>query len=134
MATGAARRVEINQPPGGAIRQKRGERQMVQLVAAAHRAERAEQRQAGQSEIADRIRILIEQTAFTSAQTGENYGPITISMGLCMATEADGPEDLYAKADRALYRSKVKGRNRVTRHSATTADKSGKNWLLYRSE
>lgn len=85
-------------------------------------------------EIADRIRILIEQTAFTSAQTGENYGPITISMGLCMATEADGPEDLYAKADRALYRSKVKGRNRVTRHSATTADKSGKNWLLYRSE
>lgn len=84
-------------------------------------------------EIADRIRVLIEQTIFSSGQTGENYGPITISMGLCMASEADGPDDLYAKADRALYRSKVKGRNRVTRHS-TSADSSGKSWLLYRRD
>jgi diguanylate cyclase len=83
--------------------------------------------------IAERIRVLVEQTPFTNAQTGASYGTVTVSMGICMATEADGPEDLYAKADRALYRSKVSGRNRVTRHSALAGNMS-KNWLLYKGE
>jgi diguanylate cyclase len=84
-------------------------------------------------EIAERIRMLIEQTPFTSSQTGTNYGTVTVSMGICMASEADSPEDLYTKADRALYRSKVSGRNRVTRHS-TMAGRSGKGWLLYKKD
>lgn len=84
-------------------------------------------------QIAERIRTLIEQTPFTSSQTGASYGPVTVSMGICMASEADGPEDLYTKADRALYRSKVNGRNRVTRHSAM-AGRAGKNWLLYKKD
>jgi len=84
-------------------------------------------------QIAERIRILVEQTSFTSGQTGTSYGTITLSMGICMASEADSPEDLYTKADRALYRSKVTGRNRVTRHS-TMAGQSGKNWLLYKKD
>jgi len=53
-------------------------------------------------------------------------------MGICMASDADGPEDLYAKADRALYRSKVNGRNQVSVHSnAPSPTRGGKNWLLY---
>ena len=84
-------------------------------------------------EIAERIRALIEQTPFTSSQTGTNYGTVTVSMGICMASEAEGPEDLYTKADRALYRSKVSGRNRVTRHS-TMAGRAGKSWLLYKKD
>jgi diguanylate cyclase len=84
-------------------------------------------------DIAERIRVLIEQTPFTSSQTGMNYGTVTVSMGICMASEAEGPEDLYTKADRALYRSKVAGRNRVTRHS-TMAGRGGKNWLLYKKD
>ncbi|TIT58924.1 MAG: diguanylate cyclase, partial [Mesorhizobium sp.] len=84
-------------------------------------------------EIAERIRTLIEQTPFTSSQTGMNYGTVTVSMGICMASEAEGPEDLYTKADRALYRSKVSGRNRVTRHSAM-AGRAGKSWLLYKQD
>lgn len=84
-------------------------------------------------EIAERIRVLIEQTPFTSSQTGANYGTITVSMGICMASEADGPEDLYTKADRALYRSKVSGRNRVTKHSSM-AGRAAKNWLLYKKD
>ena len=83
-------------------------------------------------EIADRIRTLIEQTTFTSA-TGMNYGTITVSMGLCMASEADGPEDLYAKTDRALYRSKIGGRNRVTRFSSIQ-DRPLKSWMLYKKD
>jgi diguanylate cyclase len=81
--------------------------------------------------IADRIRLLIEQTPFVNAQTNTHYGSVTISMGLCMASEAEGPEDLYSKCDRALYRSKVTGRNRVTRFS-TLPERTGKNWMLYR--
>jgi diguanylate cyclase len=84
-------------------------------------------------EIAERIRLLIEQTPFANRQSGASYGKVTISMGICMASEADSPDDLYSKADRALYRSKVNGRNRVTRHSTMT-DRNGKNWLLYKQD
>ena len=84
-------------------------------------------------EIADRIRLLIEQTPFVSTQTNTHYGSVTISMGVCMASEADGPEDLYAKCDRALYRSKVTGRNRVTRFS-TLSERTGKAWMLYKKD
>lgn len=82
-------------------------------------------------EFAERIRLLIEQTRFSSQSV--NYGPITISMGICMASEAESAEDLYAKADRALYRSKVNGRNRVTKF-ASTQDRPLKSWLLYRKD
>jgi diguanylate cyclase len=84
-------------------------------------------------DIADRIRLLIEQTPFVNAQTSTSYGSITVSMGVCMASEADGPEDLYTKCDRALYRSKVTGRNRVTRFSQLP-ERAGKNWMLYRKD
>jgi diguanylate cyclase len=82
-------------------------------------------------ELAERIRLLIEQTRFSSQ--GVDYRPITISMGICMASEAESAEDLYAKADRALYRSKVDGRNRVTKFAATQ-DRPLKSWLLYRKD
>ena len=59
--------------------------------------------------------------------------PVTISMGICMAAEANGPDDLYTKADRALYASKMSGRNQVTRHSALT-DLKRKNWFIYRKD
>ncbi|WP_315920072.1 GGDEF domain-containing protein [Mesorhizobium sp. SP-1A] len=83
-------------------------------------------------EIAERFRLLIEQSRFQIGQDME-CGPVTISMGICMASEATGPEDLYTKADSALYRSKIDGRNRVTRHS-TMGGRSGKNWMLYKQD
>ena len=83
---------------------------------------------------ADRLRAIIAATPFANSQARMNYGPITISMGICMASEADGPEDLYAKADRALYRSKVNGRNQVTLHTAQSERRSGKDWLLYKRD
>ena len=84
-------------------------------------------------EIADRIRLLIEQTPFVNEQTNTHYGSVTISMGVCMASEAESPEDLYSKCDRALYRSKVTGRNRVTRFS-TLPERAGKGWMLYKKD
>jgi len=84
------------------------------------------------ADLAERLRTKIEQTQFTSA-TGLNYGPVTISMGICMASDAEGPEDLYSKADRALYRSKVGGRNRVTAFSAIQ-DRPIKSWMIYKKD
>lgn len=84
--------------------------------------------------IAERLRNAIAQTPFANSQTGVNYGPVTVSVGTCMATEAEGAEDLYAKADRALYRSKVNGRNKVTAYTTLTDSRVGKNWMLYKSE
>jgi len=84
-------------------------------------------------DLANRIRLLIEQTPFVDAQTNTHYGSVTISMGVCMASEADGPEDLYSKCDRALYRSKVTGRNRATRFSMLP-ERAGKGWMLYRKD
>ncbi len=84
-------------------------------------------------EIADRIRLLIEQTPFVNSRTSAHYGSVTVSMGICMASEAEGPEDLYSKCDQALYRSKATGRNRATRFSALP-ERAGKNWMLYKKD
>jgi diguanylate cyclase len=83
-------------------------------------------------DLADELRALIAQTPFT-APNGANYGPVTISLGVCMASQADGADDLYAKTDRALYRSKIGGRNRVTTFT-TVQDKPLKSWLLYKKD
>ena len=39
---------------------------------------------------ADRLRTIIAETPFTNTQTRVSYGPITISMGVCMASDAGG--------------------------------------------
>jgi diguanylate cyclase len=88
----------------------------------------------GISRVAEAIRTAVEAAPFVSAETGANYGPVTISMGICMASEANNPEDLYIKADRALYASKVSGRNLVTRHSSLTDSVARKNWFIYRKD
>ena len=59
---------------------------------------------------------------------------MTISIGVCMAAQGENPEDLYAKADRALYRSKVGGRNRVTVYAPDSDVRTGKSWALYRKD
>jgi diguanylate cyclase len=83
---------------------------------------------------ADHLRATIADTPFTNTQTRQSYGPITISMGVCMASDADGPDDLYSKADRALYRSKINGRNRVTLHTDPLSTLRRKDWMLYKRD
>lgn len=84
--------------------------------------------------MADTVRLAVERAPFISADSSMNYGPITVSLGLCMASEASSADDLYSKADRALYASKMNGRNRVTRHSSLGAQLERRNWSIYRKD
>lgn len=92
---------------------------------------------------AEQLRRSIEETPFVNKATATSYGRITMSFGVCLASQADGPSDLYAKADRALYVSKVNGRNRVSAYGASESSRQetaaaaaagGKNWMLYKQE
>ena len=85
-------------------------------------------------DIAEKVRAAVEAKEFINNKSGVNYGPVTLSLGVCMGSEADDPADLYRKTDQALYASKNSGRNRVTRFSEIPAGNGAafKDWLLYR--
>ncbi len=87
-------------------------------------------------ELAERIRSAIEDKKFINNKTGIDYGPITLSLGICMGSDASNSADLYRKVDQALYASKNSGRNRVTTYSEIPAGsgKAFKDWLLYRKQ
>jgi diguanylate cyclase (GGDEF)-like protein len=56
---------------------------------------------------AERLRMAIALTAF------DVPGTITCSFGVTEYADGDTPESLVARADRALYQAKLKGRDRV---------------------
>ncbi|HEX2146395.1 MAG TPA: GGDEF domain-containing protein [Pseudorhizobium sp.] len=83
--------------------------------------------------ICERIRCALETRSFRNSRSGTQYGPITISLGYSMGSQADDPSALYANADIALYHAKRGGRNRtVFFDEAIRGDYAGKNWLIYR--
>lgn len=84
-------------------------------------------------EIAERIRRAVGQTQLKNQKTGVNYGPITMSLGLCMASDAESAEELYNKADVAFYAAKNTGRNRIEVYSRDLNVEFEKNWALYKS-
>jgi diguanylate cyclase (GGDEF)-like protein len=65
----------------------------------------------GAMHVAERIR---ESVASQSGDHGNEHLKITVSLGVAAFFESDRNFDpLYARADRALYRAKQNGRNRV---------------------
>ncbi|MEW6438859.1 MAG: PleD family two-component system response regulator [Pseudomonadota bacterium] len=67
--------------------------------------------------IAERVRAEIEQERFIVGEHGASMG-ITVSIGLAERGLDDLPDGLFRRADRALYRSKTNGRNRVSADAA----------------
>ena len=67
--------------------------------------------------IAERVRGAIEAELF-AIEKGARSIPVTVSIGLAQAQGETEPEGLFRRADRALYRSKNDGRNRVTLDAA----------------
>jgi two-component system cell cycle response regulator len=69
------------------------------------------------AKIAERTRTAIEEEPFVIDKAGRSI-PITVSVGVAGRGADSDPDSLYRRADRALYRSKSEGRNRVTADAA----------------
>ncbi len=67
--------------------------------------------------IAERVRAEIEEERFVVDDNGASIG-ITVSIGLAGRGDDNLPDGLFRRADRALYRSKTSGRNRVSADAA----------------
>lgn len=68
--------------------------------------------------VAEGIRKTIASKELKRKSTGENYGQITVSLGVAaFRPHHDTPLTIVKRADEALYRSKKAGRNRVTQEN-----------------
>ncbi len=65
----------------------------------------------GLADLAECCRALV---ASAHARTGEHVVQVTISIGGVMARDGESAEDVIARADRLMYRSKDAGRDRIT--------------------
>ncbi len=71
----------------------------------------------GIESLAEKLRHRIEEEVFRYAELEVH---ITCSFGVAaLAPTMKRPDDLYAAADHAMYQSKQKGRNQVSRHAAS---------------
>ncbi|MBM7048020.1 MULTISPECIES: GGDEF domain-containing protein [Rhizobium] len=83
--------------------------------------------------ISERIRRTLETTPFKNSRTKIDYGPITISLGICMGSDASDPGELYNKADLALYCAKNAGRNCSNVYQESMQKDFTKSWLIYKN-
>jgi diguanylate cyclase len=68
----------------------------------------------GAMKLANDMRLAFERLDLKKKSTGESLGKITLSFGVAKYQENEAAEDFVNRADDALYKSKKKGRNRVT--------------------
>jgi diguanylate cyclase len=80
----------------------------------------------------ERIRRSLESTPFKNSRTGVDYGPVTLSLGICKGADASDPGDLYSNADVALYVAKNSGRNCSSLYQEGMQKDFSKSWLIYK--
>ncbi|MFS2150552.1 GGDEF domain-containing protein [Rhizobium sp. Rhizsp42] len=83
--------------------------------------------------VAERIRRTLEATPFKNSRTRINYGPVTVSVGICMASSAEDAGELYHKTDVALYGAKNAGRNCSVLFEDGMQKDFTKSWLIYKA-
>ncbi|MCG7910163.1 MAG: diguanylate cyclase, partial [Candidatus Thiodiazotropha taylori] len=63
--------------------------------------------------IAEQIRQSISSIELKDRVKGENYGNVTVSIGIAQCDANELSDQLIQRVDEALYRAKGQGRNRV---------------------
>ncbi|WP_299197031.1 GGDEF domain-containing protein [uncultured Amphritea sp.] len=63
--------------------------------------------------VADQLRLSISKSRLKRANSDEVYGNVTLSFGVAELAADETRNDLIERADRALYKAKHNGRNRV---------------------
>jgi len=64
-------------------------------------------------QVAERIRVMVEQRQIVKKSTGEKLGSITLSIGCAQLAPGEDATGMLARADEHLYEAKRTGRNRV---------------------
>ncbi|MDA5193562.1 GGDEF domain-containing protein [Govanella unica] len=70
--------------------------------------------------IAENLRLAISTRTMKTRTTGVNLGRITMSYGVALYVPGESPDSFVARADRALYAAKARGRNCVITEDAHT--------------
>ena len=63
---------------------------------------------------AEKIRSFFEAKKWKQKDSGKSIGAVTLSLGVAVYRSGEPPENFLKRADKALYRSKETGRNKVT--------------------
>lgn len=61
----------------------------------------------------DKVRTTVSSKRIRKKSTGEDFGNITMSMGIALFKHGEPLDDLVQRADQSLYHAKGTGRNRV---------------------
>ena len=72
--------------------------------------------------LANHIRETIQSRELVKKSTGENLGKVTMSFGITQFVLGDTPQTMIERADKALYRAKEEGRNRVIKSDGDSAE------------
>ncbi len=84
--------------------------------------------------IAERIRRTLETTPFKNSRTRVNYGPVTVSIGICMASSAgDASANSIAKPTSPFTAPKMLSRNCTILYQDGMQKDFTKSWLIYKT-
>jgi diguanylate cyclase len=71
--------------------------------------------------VAERIRVLVEQRQIVKKSSGERLGSVTLSIGCAQLRPGEEAVEMLARADAHLYEAKRTGRNRVCSEASSPA-------------